>query len=270
MNTYRSAWLGTSLAVLLALGCGRTEDSSAAVGSAKSPTSHVASLEVRAAASAPDRTVTLIVAGQGTATFLIDAPLEQIRGKAHGFRGTLTFDPQRLGETRGQVEVDLTTLETHTFEDAAKNAKQTEHMRNWLELGDEVTPKQRLENQWARFTLRSVQISPDALDRVPEVDGRRRLEATAVGDLWLHGVTSPQSIRVALTFVGPPDAPREVRLATVSPVRVSLRKHDIKPRDLAGRFLQGALEQVGDKIVDEVAISLTLSASLKPGEKPVR
>jgi hypothetical protein len=34
----------------------------------------------------------------------------------------------------------------------------------------------------------------------------------------------------------------------------------VKPRDITGKFLQGALEKVGDKIVDRVQISLKLRA----------
>jgi len=45
------------------------------------------------------------------------------------------------------------------------------------------------------------------------------------------------------------------------PLKLSLKEHDIKPRDLAGKFLAGALEKVGQKIDDTVQISLDLKAS---------
>lgn len=203
---------------------------------------------------------TFAVASEGTASFLIDAPLEKIQGNATTFRGTLTADPQRLDSLRGQVDVDLGSLETETFDDAKKNAKQTAHARNWLELGPDVAAKTRAENQWARFTLRSVKFTPSALSAAAEVDGKRKLAVAAEGDFWLHGVTVPKAVKLAATFEGPVAAPRLIAIETTEPMGVSLKEHDVKPRDITGQFLQGALERVGDKIVDDVQISLRFRA----------
>ena len=56
------------------------------------------------------------------------------------------------------------------------------------------------------------------------------------------------------------DAPTAFRIRTVSPMAVSLKGYDIKPRDLAGRFLSGALEKVGNKIIDIAQVSLDITA----------
>jgi hypothetical protein len=205
----------------------------------------------------------LSVAEDGLATFLIDAPLEKIKGKATKFRGELTLDPKQLRRLSGQVEVDLSTLVTETFEDGAKNNTQTEHARNWLELGPDVEAKARAENQWARFALRGAQVSPATLEAAPEKEGKRRVEATANGEFWLHGVSVPKTVKIAATFEGPLDAPRLVAVETLEPLQVSLREHDVKPRDIAGKFLQGALEKVGDKIVDRVQVSLKFTAAAR-------
>jgi len=48
-------------------------------------------------------------------------------------------------------------------------------------------------------------------------------------------------------------------------MRISMKEHDVKPRDVAGKFLDGALERVGKKIDDVAQISLDVSASRTAG-----
>jgi hypothetical protein len=73
-------------------------------------------------------------------------------------------------------------------------------------------------------------------------------------------------VKLAALFSGPPDAPTRVQVTTLEPLRISLKQHDVKPRDVAGKFLKGALEQVGEKIVDEVQVSFDFNA--KPAGDP--
>lgn len=196
-----------------------------------------------------------------TASFLIDAPLEKIKGSSNQARGTFRLDPNDITKLTGEVDVNLAALKTSTFEDEGKNAKQTEHAHNWLELGADVEEKQRKENQWVRFSIKKVTVDgPSDLAKVAEVDGKRTVNAVAEGELWLHGVTSPKKVALKVEVSGPPAAPSALKITTKEPLKLSLKEHDVKPRDLAGKFLQGALDQVGDKIVDEVQVSLELSA----------
>lgn len=252
IHEIRTAGAFLVLAGAVAAGCSKKEDPAP---------SRVAPPVASSAQPISATTVSLAIAEEGMATFLIDAPLEKIKGEAKRFRGSLTVNPEQLGETRGQIDVDLTTLTTLTFGDAGKNAKQTEHAGNWLELGSDVDAKQRGENQWVRFTVKSVTASPNSLSKAPEVDGRRRVEISAQGDLWLHGVTSHKTVKLAASFKGSPEAPSEVQVTMLDPLTVSLKEHDVKPRDITGKFLQGALEKVGDKIVDNVQVSLDFKAT---------
>ena len=80
------------------------------------------------------------------------------------------------------------------------------------------------------------------------------------GDMWIHGVSAPKTVAATVTFTGPADAPTAVHVVTTAPLPVSLKEHDVKPRDLAGKFLSGALEKIGQKIDDSVQISLDLTA----------
>jgi hypothetical protein len=240
------------LAASLSLACSKKEEATP---------ERVAPPEALAAAAPAAEAKSFTLKEQGSATFLIDAPLEKIKGTAEKFKGSLSVNPERLSQTSGQVEVNLGSLKTHTFGDAGKDAKQTEHAHSWLELGADVPAKEREENQWVRFTIKSVSVSPDKLEAVPEQGGLRTLEVTAQGELWLHGVTAPKAAKLKVVFTGPPGSPSEVHVTTVEPLRVSLKEHDVKPRDAAGKFLQGALEKIGDKIVDEVHISLDFKAA---------
>lgn len=213
------------------------------------------------AAVTTEKTLSLSVVADGQASFLIDAPLEKIKGEAGKFRGTLHVNPGNLNETRGQVEVDLRSLQTRTFDDDGKNKTQSEHAQNWLELGEDVPERERKENQWARFKITSLKATPTTLVDAQGSGGQRRIEATAEGDLWLHGVSVPKTVKVALLFSGDATSPSGVTVETLEPLRLSLEEHDVKPRDLAGKFLQGALEKVGDKIVDEVQLTLRFAAA---------
>jgi len=205
------------------------------------------------------------IAQSGKASFLIDAPLEKIRGEASGFRGSLRIDPENLSRSRGEIEVDLATLTTDTFDDKDKNARQTEHAHNWLGLGSDAPDQERRENQWVRFTIGSLTAVPAKLADAPVNNGRRRIKAQVSGMLWLHGVAVPKAVEAEVSFGGPAEAPTDLEVSTISPLLISLRQHDVKPRDLAGKFLQGALEKIGDKIVDQVKVSFELRA--KPAGK---
>lgn len=252
---------GLVMAAFFVMGCGKTEDPAPA--RVAPPTISSAS-PASSTAATTTTTKTYAVADEGSATFLIDAPLEKIKGKVMAFRGNLEIDPAKLSATRGQIDVDLKTLKTNTFDDAGKNEKQTEHAQNWFELGNDVEAKQRGENQWARFTIRSIKSSEsDSVAQIKEAGGFRTVEITAEGDLWLHGVSVAKTVKLAVSFVGAPDAPTSIQIKTAAPIDVSLKAHDVKPRDIAGKFLQGSLEKIGQKIDDKVQVSLDFSASPK-------
>jgi polyisoprenoid-binding protein YceI len=201
----------------------------------------------------------------GAASFYIDAPLEKIKGRSNKVRGNVAIDLKNLKKASGEIDVDLEALVTQTFAEASENTSQTEHAHNWLEIGSDVEPKRREENRWARFFLRSVEEASAAdLATAVEKAGERTVNVTARGDLWLHGVSASKTVKLAATFQGPASAPTRLRVVTVEPMLVSLQEHDVKPRDIAGKFLNGALEKVGKKIDDAVQLSLDVTAT--PGK----
>ncbi len=218
------------------------------------------------AATTPAHGVTrYAISEQGNAGFLIDAPLEKIKGHADHLRGAIDLDADSLAASSGEIDVDLQTLVTETFGDPAKDTAQTGHAHNWMEIG--ADSPNREADRWARFTFAKASVAGATASRltdVPLADGVRKLQLTVTGNLWLHGVTSPKT--VVLSVVARPgataDAPAaSLHVETVEPMSVSLKEHDVKPRDVAGKFLAGSLEKVGDKITDTAKVSVALDAT---------
>ena len=157
-------------------------------------------------------------------------------------RGNLDVDPADLKTSKGQIELDLDDLKTETFGDAEKDTAQTGHAKNWFEIGPDVEAKRRDENRWVRFTIKAIDdANPTKFAAAEAKNGQRTVTVQATGDLWLHGVSSSKKVNVALTLDGPPEAPTSIRIVTSQPLKVSLKEH-VKPRDLAGKVLVGALE----------------------------
>lgn len=209
--------------------------------------------------------VRLVAAETGSVVVAIDAPLEKFRGETKKVLGAFDLDPTRLTATTGELSADLDAFVTTTFHDADKDESQTEHARNWFEIGADVEKKWRDDYRWARFTIERVEkASVAALADAKAVDGVRSVRLTVRGSLRVHGRAASKTVELELAFAGPPDAPTGVKFATVAPFAVSLAEHDVKPRDVTGRFLAGALEKVGKKLDDRAEITVSGSASAQP------
>ena len=253
---------GIALSATMGTACSKDEPSASRTAPAAASAAPPAA--PAAAPAAPAAGQRRFEIAEGTATFLIDAPLEKIKGRSTKVRGTLDVDPSNLKTGTGQIEVDLADLKTETFGDAEKDTSQTGHAKNWLEIGSDVDPKRREENRWVRFTIKAIDdANPTKLAAAEAKNGQRAVTVQATGDLSLHGATSSKKVNVALTLDGPAEAPTTLRIVTSQPLKLSLKEHDVKPRDLAGKFLSGALEKIGQKIDDTVQISLDLTAKAK-------
>ncbi|HEY8077278.1 MAG TPA: YceI family protein [Labilithrix sp.] len=259
------AWSSLCIVVLSA-GCDEKKEQPAAA-----PATTAAAATASAAApagSAPTPKDVPLAAGatrfailMGKGTFLIDAPLEKIKGTSDELRGYVDVNPKDLSKTTGSIGVRLSTLRTSTFDDADKNAAQTEHARNWMEVGNDSPADSRMKYEWATLVVTAVEPTPSALADAKEENGARVVKAKVSGDLMLHGVTSKKTgIPVTVTFRGPADAPTELRIKTDAPMPVSMKEHDVKPRDKIGSFLNGALDRIGKKIDDNAQVSFETDA----------
>jgi polyisoprenoid-binding protein YceI len=224
------------------------EAEAAVVGDAPSAVAKPAKQEAAVKKKGP---LELRIESGGRATFLIDAPLEKIRGNWSRFGGKLLVDTSDLNRTRGEVTMDLSTLKTTTFGNPKRDGKQTRDALNWMEIGPDVSSELQSKYKVARFVIEEI---------TGATGSTGQQTVTARGKLTLHGITLAQAVKLDVTLEGPAGAPTAVRIKSASPFVVSLKGHDVKPRDLAGRFIAGALEKVGEKITDSSQVSIEVRA----------
>src|SRR5690349_2928388 len=105
----------------------------AAASALSTPSASASSATVAAKEPALPAGATRFVLFMGKGSFLIDAPLEKIKGRSDEVTGHLDVDPKDISKTRGEILVRLSTLKTNTFGEMDKDAAQTEHARNWME-----------------------------------------------------------------------------------------------------------------------------------------
>lgn len=258
-----------SLSLSLVAGCDEKKDASPqATATAASQASKPAAApetsakpEAKPAAPAADAGKSKLAVRKGKASFLIDAPLEKIKGKAEAVEGEILLDPADLSKAGGKIRVKMSTLVTETFSDAGKNESQSDHARNWMEVGSKSPADRKAKHEWATFTIAGVEGAAAKLADVPEKDGVREVKGKVKGTLELHGVSSPKTVAFVARFKGPEGAPTEVDFKTDGSFDLSLKEHDIKPRDELGAFLNGALDRIGKKIDDRVQVSFEVSAA---------
>jgi polyisoprenoid-binding protein YceI len=110
--------------------------------------------------------------------FKLDAPLEGINGSANGISGTVTFDPQNPGATKGKIVVASASL-------TVPNAMQTTHMHGRMWLDVENSPEITFEAR----ELKNV-----------KTDGNKTT-ADVVGTFTLKGVSRDMTIPVELSYL---------------------------------------------------------------------
>ncbi|MFO0669308.1 MAG: hypothetical protein U0235_06730 [Polyangiaceae bacterium] len=254
---------------MLAVGCDKKEDSKPTTTTSPAATSAAAITPPPAAsvAAASANAKSFAVAADGKVSIDMPAPNEHIKASAQKAAGELSIDPTNLAATRGAVKVDLTTLKTFTFGDAGKDAKQTDHALNWLEVGSLVTPEEREKNRFIVFTVLGVEgLGHRSHEGGADQDGAddvRTVSAKVKGEVFLHGKKAAREAEVTVTFRGPADKPTRVDIKTVKPFQVVLADHDVKPRDDVGKIAQKAFNLLGTKVADVAAVSLELSAAPK-------
>ena len=204
------------------------------------------------------------VQAAGKTSVMIDAPLEKFQGNTPKLSGVLDVNAGDLKASSGEVLADLDAFTTHPFTDKDKNDSQTEHAKNWFEIGEKVEQKMRDDYRMARFTIEKIdESSAKSVAEAPEKDGMRTVTLKVSGTLRVHGRSAKKTAVIDVSFKGPPEAPTEITFKTKDPLVASLAEHDVKPRDTTGKFLAGALEAVGKKIDDKAQISVEGSAKPK-------
>jgi hypothetical protein len=203
----------------------------------------------------------------------IDMPgvKEHITADTTAATGHLDVDLTNLASSRGEVKVDLTTLSTHTFHDD-HDADQTSHARNWLQVGDVATADEKKANQYAVFALQSLASisSADVSKVAPTKDGTddvRTVTATVHGDFLVHGHKAAKDVPVEVKFHYPSGAaadskPTKIDIKSTSPLKITLKEHDVHPRDAVGKLADWTTSLVS-KVAETADVTLDLHATLK-------
>jgi hypothetical protein len=218
------------------------------------------------------KVVRYVVDAKSTTSIDMPAPKEHIKADTSAAAGTVDVDLMNLANSRGEIKIDLSTLTTHTFDDADKNTSQTTHARTWLEVI--VDGKTNDENRWAVLAIDKVDglSATDATKIAPTKDGTddvRTVTATVHGNFLVHGHKVPKDATVTVKLRYPAGAaadskPSSVEIKTTAPMRITLADHDVKPRDNFGALAKGALGLLGTKVADVADVSVDLKATLAP------
>jgi hypothetical protein len=199
-------------------------------------------------------------------------PNEHIKAETTAAMGNVDLDLMNIPATRGEIKVDLQSLNLKTFDDAAKNKSQTEHAQTWLEAASKLKPEVVAANRYAVFAIRSVEnasiVDLTKAPLAPGKDGKmeKKLTATVKGDFLIHQLKKDKSVDVDITFVypagaKPEDKPESVLIKTKSPLVVTLEEHDIKPRDNVGSIAKEAFKLLGTKVADTASVTFEIKAA---------
>jgi hypothetical protein len=233
------------------------------------------SLASAAAPPAGASVMRFVVVDASTTSIEIDAPKEKFRAATKGGTGTLIVDLANLTSSRGEVKMDLSTIVTSTFNDAADNASQTTHARTWLEVGDgeegKLDEATKAANRYAVYAIRSIEnaSATDLANVPPTKDGEsgdelRTVTLTTKGELLIHGHKVDREADVEVRLRYPPGAsahsPKSIAISTKKPLHVVIAEHDVKPRDGFGKIAKKAFHLLGTKVGDNAYIALDVRA----------
>jgi polyisoprenoid-binding protein YceI len=170
--------------------------------------------------------------GVNNAIFKMDAPLESINGAANGVSGTVTFDPQNPGATKGKIVVDAKSLTVH-------NKTMNEHMHGgmWMDVAKH----------------------PEIIFEVKELKNVKtqgeNTTADAVGTFTMRGVTKDVTLPVKLTYLQGKLGQRVPNM--MGDLLVVRTNFELKRSDF--KINPGGT----DKVSDEIDLSLSIAGMSK-------
>jgi hypothetical protein len=230
-----------------------------------------ASTRLAPALPASSAALRLPLSATSTVGFVMDAPLEKIEGEAPGsVSGELQVDLADLRRSSGLIKIDLDRLELFQQKRSAagdplgerrRNELQNAHARSWLELEPKpgaVSEAQAKDNRLVEFRVeRLVELSAS---NVLELSGaERRVTATVIGDLRLHGRKAATQAKTELLFKFAGQQLSGLGVRSLEAVPVSLAQFDVHPRDATGKLLQTVSEAIGGKLQGKLAAEARVS-----------
>lgn len=203
--------------------------------------------------------------------FEMEAPFERQEGKvpSSAISGTLHLDLGDLTQSTGLIAVSIADLEIfmQKTEEAGKfggemekDATQNEHMRDWLEIGDDAPADALEQNQRVQFSLAEV-VEATPKDLTAMEGSERSVELTIKGEFLLHQRKTAKTVKLRATFEFEGDTPKSVRVETVEPFGVSLSEHDVRPRTGFGTLAKKTLGALSDKVAEQADVSVAFTAT---------
>ncbi|MEZ4300136.1 MAG: YceI family protein [Polyangiaceae bacterium] len=210
--------------------------------------------------------VKMTIDPSGTAMFDMKAPLENIKGTVKGFGGTVEVELSDLTRSRGEITMDITTLETHTFGDEGKDQTQTKHALTWLEVGEKTEASKKDSFKTAKFAIREISGASEA--NVMKLTGdTRNVTLTAKGDFLLHGQSVSLTLDLSCAFMFEGDKLKGISIKSAKPATVNLKAHQVEARNDAGEaVIAKTLELFGKKVADDASVTFEVMARPE-GEK---
>lgn len=225
--------------------------------------------EIEAVAKKTAAAVTF-VADSSTAdvAFEMQAPLEKQEGAvpAAAVSGQIDVDLTDLGKSTGLINVDIADLliyqqraeEEGGYGERQKSDLQNEHMRDWLEIGDDAPAADAEKNALVQFALHRIEQA--SVKNVATLEGAgRKVTFTGVGEFRLHQRVVAKKVKLEAVFHFDGDEPKSVDVRTVEPLRVDLAEHDVRPRTGFGKLAEKTLEMMAPKVGREAEVSVSLT-----------
>lgn len=256
IRRHSAGFLFAAALAIFSVNCGSEGSGGTGAPSASGPGS--------AAVPAESKTLArLVVDPAGSVTFDMKAPIENIKGLVSGFGGSLELELADLTKSTGAITIDLSTLETRTFGEEAKDQEQTKHALGWMEVGENTPEDKRSKLKLATFTLKEI-LSASPQNVAAATGDTRPVTATVKGELSLHGRSVAITAELSCAFQFDGTTLKQVSVKALKPVLVNLKAHDIQPRDDKGEVLIAkALELFGKKVADDASVTFEFVARPK-------
>jgi YceI-like domain len=169
---------------------------------------------------------------QSVIRFELPTRLGKVQGKLTKVSGELSVALSALAQSRGQVRVDLSSLQIDNT-DSADWLARAEAALNVADAGSGAAPQ-------ASFDISALEdVAPDAIEPVVARDGgalpTRRARAVADGNLLLNGfrVVKREPLEAEFGFANDVAIPATVVIRSRAPFVISLETHEIQIREAA-------------------------------------
>jgi hypothetical protein len=170
--------------------------------------------------------------GPSVIRFELRTRLGKVQGKLSKVSGELNVALSALAQSRGQVRVDLSSLEIDNT-DSAEWLARAQAALNVADAGGGAAPQ-------ANFDITAFEdVAPDAIEPVVARDGgalpTRRARAIADGNLLLNGfrVAKSEPLEAEFGFTNDLAIPATVVIRSRAPLVISLETHEIQIHEAA-------------------------------------